>query len=905
MPGHAPLSSLSGVSAGESRRSTEADDGGFGEPDPSDRVGAPAMLVALVRDSVAPAALLWGPDLLCRHNAAFLPLLPQGASAQGRRCAALWPEPGGMAELVRAALAGQPLPPQTLAFPQPGGPAFFSLAALPARDEMGAVSGVLLTAFETSAAVQAERRSAFLLDLDAALRDMDSPEAVVSTATAQLGRHLGAGRCAFGEVDAAPATCRVLADWTDGSLPSAAGLHPLRDCGADQLAALRAGSSLGLGGDSAGLTVPLLKRGELVALLHLQNATPRRWSMAEEALVREAAGRIWPALQRRHAEARLRLSEQRLRRVQQIGRVGGFEIDLRTGQNHRSAEYMDLQGLEPRSADELHQDWVARLHPEDRVRAERRFLDAVSDESGATDYAQEYRILTPGGAVRWIAARAEIERGPAGQALLMLGAHVDVTELKLAESALAESVQRAREVLESLGDMLYALDSQARIRFASRRALEMWNMRAEEVLGQPFLELLPAARGSLSWQVISAALAQRVEAHFCARSPLAGRWFEVNVHPAEGGGVTVAARDLEGRRQAEIQRRSAETALRQSEERLRLAQDAGGVGTWEWNLVSGAVHWSASCHRLFGTDPANGADVDRWRAAIHPADRPSFDAKLRQVLTSAAAAWSIEFRFHRAGETEVRWMAARGELVRDASNGRALRMRGVALDVTEQRETEERQTLLMRELDHRAKNALAVVQAAVRMTPKDDPEAFTTAVLGRVAALARTHTLLAEGRWDRVALHDLVAGEMAPFLTPEGCARIITSGPPVMIAPTAAQALAMALHELATNATKHGALSVAEGRIELSWSLDARGAPSREAEPRQLALRWLERDGPPVSAPPQRLGFGSRVLEATIASQLGGRIVLHWRSGGLECEMRVPLSRALLPDLEQRLRARP
>jgi len=862
------------------------------------------MLAHLVRDSAAPAALLWGPDLLALHNAAFLPLLPGGAPAQGSHCAALWPDGGGIAALVQAALAGQPLPPRTLAFPQAGGPAFFSLSAMPARDEAGLIGGVLLTGFETTCVVQAERRSAFLLDLDAALRDLDSPEAVARTAAAQLGHHLGAARCAFGEADAATATFQILADWTDGSMPSATGSHPLQDCGADQMAALRAGASIGLGAASGSLAVPLLRQDRLVALLQLHHAAPREWTTAEEALVREAAGRIWSALQRRQAEARLRLSEQRLRRVQQIGRVGGFEIDLRTGQNQRSAEYMDLQGLHPRSAEELHKDWVARLHPEDRVRAERRYLDAVSDHSGATDYAQEYRILTPGSGVRWIAARAEIERGPGGQALRMLGAHVDVTELKRAEAALAESMQRAREVLESLGDMLYALDSEARIRFASRRALEMWGLRAEEVLGQPFLDLLPAVRGSLTWQVISTVLASQVETHFCARSPLAGRWFEVNVHPAEGGGVTVAARDLEGRRHAEIQRRRAETALRRSEQRLRLAQDAGGVGTWEWNVVSGQVHWSASCHRLFGTDLAKGADLDRWRAAIHPADRPRVDAVLRQVLASAGMPLSIEFRFHRAGETAVRWMSARGELVRDPSTGRALQMRGVALDVTERRETEERQTLLMRELDHRAKNALAVVQAAVRMTPKDDPEAFATAVLGRVAALARAHTLLAEGRWDGVALHDLVAGEMAPFLTPEGDSRVAASGPPVMIAPTAAQALAMALHELATNATKHGALSVAEGRIELSWSLDTRSESGREDGPRQLALRWLERGGPPVTARPHRLGFGSRVLEATIAGQLGGRIVLHWRRGGLDCEMRVPLSRALLPDLDQRFRLR-
>ena len=144
------------------------------------------------------------------------------------------------------------------------------------------------------------------------------------------------------------------------------------------------------------------------------------------------------------AAAALAENEARLRRAQRIGRVGGFEIDLRAGvhvgANRRSGEYMAIQGLAAHEAEERHADWVRRLHPEDRTQAERRFLAAIADDAPDTEYAQEYRIVTPAGEVRWIAARAEIERDKeTGRALRMLGAHVDVTALKIAETALAEN----------------------------------------------------------------------------------------------------------------------------------------------------------------------------------------------------------------------------------------------------------------------------------------------------------------------------------------------------------------------------------------------------------------------------------------------------------------------------------
>ncbi|MDO9712734.1 PAS domain-containing protein [Paracraurococcus lichenis] len=207
---------------------------------------------------------------------------------------------------------------------------------------------------------------------------------------------------------------------------------------------------------------------------------------------------------------------------------------------------------------------------------------------------------------------------------------------------------------------------------------------------------------------------------------------------------------------------------------------------------------------------------------------------------------------------------------------------------------EARQTLMAREVDHRAKNALAVVLAVLRLTPKDDAAVYARAVEGRVAALARAQTLLAEDRWHGADLHALLRGELAPFLV---AAADVTdcgpgsgadlNGPSVALPPGAAQPLAMAIHELATNAVKYGALSVPAGRVAVSWCLD------RNAAGETLRLRWTgtETDGPPVRHAPVRRGFGSRVLDSTVRSQLGGRVSLAWEPSGLVCEMEVLLRR--------------
>jgi PAS domain S-box-containing protein len=226
-------------------------------------------------------------------------------------------------------------------------------------------------------------------------------------------------------------------------------------------------------------------------------------------------------------------------------------------------------------------------------------------------------------------------------------------------------------------------------------------------------------------------------------------------------------------------------------------------------------------------------------------------------------------------------------------------------DVAARREAEARRDLLAREVDHRAKNALAVVQAALRLTKATDVPSYMAAVEGRVTALARAQALLAYDRWGGADLRALLRAELEPFLGGEEAdmawrdtgPRAELAGQPVAVPAGAAQPLAMAVHELATNAVKHGALSAPGGQVTVSWRLD--GDPGAEI----LRLRWREAGGPPVLEPPERRGFGTRVIEGTLCGQLGGSVQKTWETSGLVCDIELPLARATAMGKEAGVRS--
>ncbi len=330
--------------------------------------------------------------------------------------------------------------------------------------------------------------------------------------------------------------------------------------------------------------------------------------------------------------------------------------------------------------------------------------------------------------------------------------------------------------------------------------------------------------------------------------------------------------------------------LEQSEQRRTLALAAGRMGSWDWDVVSGEYAWDDGQYRILGIEPGTlTPSPDAMLSLIHPDDVAAWQQTLARVI-EARQACPMEFRIRRPNG-EVRWcigaINASGDLKTDA-----VHVAGVTVDITDRKEAEDRQTLLAREVDHRARNALAVVQSILQLSRAADTKAFVRAVTGRISSLARAHTLLSEARWVGADLARLVREEVAPYRA-DNATRILTEGPAVLMPPPVAQAMALALHELLTNSAKHGALSAAEGRVTLGWGM----------EDRYLVLRWVESGGP-ATAPPASIGFGTKMIRASIERGLQGRVVFDWRADGLHCLLSIPGER-VQAEPEHEAQARP
>ncbi|TPG57139.1 PAS domain S-box protein [Roseomonas nepalensis] len=316
------------------------------------------------------------------------------------------------------------------------------------------------------------------------------------------------------------------------------------------------------------------------------------------------------------------------------------------------------------------------------------------------------------------------------------------------------------------------------------------------------------------------------------------------------------------------------TDRRRIGERFEAAVGAIDGFVYERELNTGRATRTAGVLALLGKDLPEAAAA--WLDRIHPEDRAIFDARVTAAIADPAQdRYSAEYRVRRADGSWA-WVWDRGRVFRDPATGRAVRALGGLLDVTARRLAEERQALLMREVDHRGKNALAVVKAALRLTPGNDP-VYRVAIEGRVDALARAQSLLAETNWAGTGLRAVLESTLAPFLDPGTAPRALLEGPEVVIPGAAVQALTMALHELATNATKYGALSARTGVLRVSWRREGGG----------LHLRWAETGGPAVGTP-ARKGFGSRVVDGTLGHQLGGTVRWDWAAEGLIVEIRLP-----------------
>jgi PAS domain S-box-containing protein len=314
--------------------------------------------------------------------------------------------------------------------------------------------------------------------------------------------------------------------------------------------------------------------------------------------------------------------------------------------------------------------------------------------------------------------------------------------------------------------------------------------------------------------------------------------------------------------------------LLESEQRRSLALSAGSMGSWDWDLSANHIVWDEGQHAIYGVTPGEFAVTPaNFKVLILPEDWERLQVGMDSLLREGHP-HQAEFRIRRPNG-EIRWCASIAAASQDES-GKVVRISGVTTDITERKGAEERQALLAREVDHRAKNAMAIVQSIVRLTKADSIAEYANVIEGRIKALSRAHALLSDSRWQGAEMAKLVEEELAPYRSAH-TDRIRIAGPKVVLEPTTAQTLALALHELSTNAVKYGALSQASGRLELDWKI----------LPTEILVTWRETGGPTVEKPRQT-GFGAKIITSSIERQLEGKVTFDWRPEGLFCELSAP-----------------
>jgi PAS domain S-box-containing protein len=340
---------------------------------------------------------------------------------------------------------------------------------------------------------------------------------------------------------------------------------------------------------------------------------------------------------------------------------------------------------------------------------------------------------------------------------------------------------------------------------------------------------------------------------------------------------TAVIQDLSARKQAE-------QALLASKDRLQLALDAAQLGWWQYDPLRRMLTGDARANEIFDLDiTENEAAIEELMERVHPDDVERFWAVREATLDPLdPKPYANEYRLRRR-DGKVRWVESRGLAYFEGAGPerQVVSFVGTVADITERKEREEKEHLLMREINHRAKNMLSVVDAIAHQTAARNPEDFIERFSERIQALSANQDLLVRNEWKGVEIADLARAQLAHFADLIGV-RILLHGPMLRLRSASAQAIGLALHELATNAGKYGALSTDAGCVHISWRTDGD----------IFSMSWTERDGPPVCAP-QRRGFGTIVMETMAERSVDGAVALDYAPSGLTWRLTCPAANAL------------
>lgn len=540
-----------------------------------------------------------------------------------------------------------------------------------------------------------------------------------------------------------------------------------------------------------------------------------------------------------------------------------------------------------RSRDELLGRHLREIvHPDDLPRSEELLAGRLAEDRFET----EKRYLRPDGSEVWTRTAASLIRNAAGEPERGVAVSVDITRdrqreaaLRESEAALRESQERFRLIANAAPGIIWAANAAGGMTYANERWFAYTGRAPGEGLGHGWLETIhPDDRplAQRTWQEVrTTGIPYEAELRY-RRSDGEYRWHLVraNPHRDPATGQVVAwyghATDIHANKMTEA-------SLRESEQRLQATYEHAATGIAEFDQTGRFLRVNGCMCTITGYDEAELL-ARTCHAITHPDDRAADLEQFNRLMAGEIESYALELRYIRKDGGLV-WVAASATRV-DDEFGRPLYGIRVMRDISERKQAEEKRRLLVNELNHRVKNTLATVQSIVSQTLRSagSPPRVTDDIVSRLLALSRMHDVLTQENWEGASLADTVSQAIAPYAG-RGDGRFEVHGPDVRLTPQQVLAVAMALQELATNAVKYGALSNDTGRVEIGWTVE--GTP----EGQRLRLVWQESGGPPV-APPTRRGFGTRLIERSLARELEGIVRIEFAPSGVTCRADVPLS---------------
>jgi PAS domain S-box-containing protein len=456
--------------------------------------------------------------------------------------------------------------------------------------------------------------------------------------------------------------------------------------------------------------------------------------------------------------------------------------------------------------------------------------------------------------------------------------------VELAEEANQESTALRSAILDAALDCIVVVTDDSRIIEWNPAAERTFGYSREKALGEDLAELIisPEFREQ-HYHGMARYLAS-------GHGPVIGRRVELEALRADGSRfpveLAINAGQVAGRVQFTAylrdltERNRAEASLRENEQRLRATYEHAFVGIGEVDRRGRFLRVNEQLCSICGFSPEELFDRTFWDLT-HPDDRQADLEQFSQQMTGKKYAYTVEKRYiHKSGY--IVWVEVAASRV-DGPSGEPLYGIRVVRDISGRKQAEEHQQVLIHELNHRVKNTLATVQSIASQTLRTTatPEQAREAIESRLLALSRAHDVLTRQNWEGAYLRDIISEAIEPYQNQEQC-QVQWHGPEIQVQPRTALALSMAIHELATNAVKYGALSNEGGEVRIIWLTDHTSSPPH------LLLRWEEKGGPTVQAP-VRKGFGSRLIERSLAQDLNGDVRIEYHPSGLICTVEAPL----------------